>query len=998
MSRYSSGSHLRRVILPVTMLSLIAAAQVPGPVRPAASSATSSVRVLFGLTDMEPTRWDGTIAVDSGSVKAIQGWRFGAEDSTDYSTSWKAATRAQGNGPDSILENGVLITADAPSTARWNLHTPKGDFSFTLHDLPWGDQKTFLDGAVAVDRVPPTAQLTTSDDDEDYPAIAHTGDNIWMSFVRFSHGNRALESSQRLEDLGRTAGGDQVFAMRYSRVAGAWEPPIAVSPKGEDVVRTAIAIDGSGRVWVIWSAQRNGNFDIYARAARNGVFGPEIRVTSNAGSDLNPVAATDSGGRVWIAWQGFRDTPGSNQGLDVLAAVQTGDVFSPEATVSFSPASDWDPAIAASSSGDVAIAWDTYDKGDYDVWYRRLRATQKIEMDPPVAVAATPNFEARPSAAFDARNRLWIAYEVSTPRWGKNFGAYETTGTPLYEDHDIRVKCFDGDAVYTTSGDLINVLPGAPAALRRARGVRPGRNILQPNPAMAGNRRPNANVAPRNAVLNSSPRIAVDSAGGVYLAFRSLDGPANSRSPVGSVWFEHVVYFDGHNWVGPVFLPRTDGLLGNRPALVTLEPGHLLAVSAMDHRQTTPQGLGPAAADRINGDLYSADLRLDGLPPPSQKPELMAVMRDRPSSPDPRSIAEQDQVALVRTYRIETPGGQRLRILRGDFHRHTEYSLDGTRDGSLSDAYRYLIDAASLDWGGCCDTEYGGGGHEYFWWTQQKTADEYKLGNQFISLFAYEHQVRWPEGHRVVMFGKRGIRPVPHLAPVAIDAPMAPAPDTQQLYRYLRMYGGISVPHASATDLGTDWRDHDAQVEPVVEIYQGQRQSYEKEDSPRAAKPDDAINNWRAAGTVTAALNKGYRLGFVAGSDHHSTHIAFTNVLAAQPTREAILDAIRQRHVYASTDNIVADVRSGDHLPGDEFSSAGPPEISVKLIGSAPFAKVTIVKDGKDVFYIDPKSKEVNFQWREKEPSVGATSYYYVRGEQTDGQLVWTSPMWITIR
>ena len=136
----------------------------------------------------------------------------------------------------------------------------------------------------------------------------------------------------------------------------------------------------------------------------------------------------------------------------------------------------------------------------------------------------------------------------------------------------------------------------------------------------------------------------------------------------------------------------------------------------------------------------------------------------------------------------------------------------------------------------------------------------------------------------------------------------------------------------------------------------------------------------------------------MAGSDHHSTHIAFTNVLAAQPTREAILDAIRRRHVYASTDNIVADVRSGDHLPGDEFSSTGPPEISVKLIGSAPFAKVTIVKDGKEVFYIDPKSKEVNFQWREK-PSAGpASSYYYVRGEQTDGQLVWTSPMWITIR
>jgi hypothetical protein len=973
-----------RVIASVTALVLIAAAQTPGPSRSAAPQPFSSVRVLFGLTDTEPTPWDGTVTLDSGSVKAIQGWRFGPEDSTDYARSWKAATRPQQPNNPEILENGVLITADAPPGARWSLHTPKGDFSFTLHDLQWGDQRTFLDGAAAVDRVPPTSQLTTPDDDEDYPAIAHAGSNVWMSFVRFSHGSRALEASQRLEDLARPAGGDQVFAMHYAR--GNWEPPIPVSPRGEDVARTATAIDGAGRVWAIWSAQRNGNFDIYARAGRNGVFGPEIRVTSNVGPDLNPVAATDSNGRVWIAWQGFRES------LDILAAVQTGDTFSPETTVSFSPASDWDPTIAASSNGDVAIAWDTYDKGDYDVWYRRLRfgirQDPAISMYPPVPVATTPNFEARASAAFDARDRLWIAYEISTPRWGKNFGSYETTGSPLYENQDIRVKCFDGDAVFTTSGDLINVMPGAPAALRRARGTRANRNILQPNPGRAGNRNPNTAIGPRGAALNSSPRLAVDSGGGLYLAFRSLAGPVGLRSPVGSVWFEHVVYFDGHNWVGPVFLPRTDGLLDNRPALVALEPAHLLAVSAMDHRQSIPQGLGPAAADRVNSDLYSADLRLDGLPPPAQKPELMAMQRERPAPSDAKSTAEQDQVALLRTYRIDVAGNQKLRILRGDFHRHTEYSVDGTRDGSLTDAYRYMIDAASLDWGGCCDTDYAGGGHEYFWWTEQKTADEYRLGNQFVSMFAYEHQVgvKYPDGHRVVLFAKRGIRP-------------ASVPDTPFLYRYLHMYGGISIPHATTTDQGTDWHDRDSEVESVVEIYQGQRQNYEREDAPRAARPGDAIGNWRPAGTITAALDKGYKLGFVAGSAHHSTHIAFTNVLAAQPTREAILEAIRQRHVYASTDNIVADVRCGDHLPGDEFSTTGQPEISVKLTGSAPFARVTIVKDGKDVFYIDPKSKEVNFQWQEKASAErSGASYYYVRGEQTDGQLVWTSPMWITVR
>ena len=29
-------------------------------------------------------------------------------------------------------------------------------------------------------------------------------------------------------------------------------------------------------------------------------------------------------------------------------------------------------------------------------------------------------------------------------------------------------------------------------------------------------------------------------------------------------------------------------------------------------------------------------------------------------------------------------------------------------------------------------------------------------------------------------------------------------------------------------------------------------------------------------------------------------------------------------------------------------------------------------------------------------PEKGKTSYYYVRGEQNDGEIVWASPMWIT--
>jgi hypothetical protein len=68
----------------------------------------------------------------------------------------------------------------------------------------------------------------------------------------------------------------------------------------------------------------------------------------------------------------------------------------------------------------------------------------------------------------------------------------------------------------------------------------------------------------------------------------------------------------------------------------------------------------------------------------------------------------------------------------------------------------------------------------------------------------------------------------------------------------------------------------------------------------------------------------------------------------------------------------------------------------VKLVGTAAFSKVVVVKDGKESYTVSPNTKEVSFVWTDAESAPGsAVSYYYVRGEQSDGQVVWASPMWI---
>jgi hypothetical protein len=173
---------------------------------------------------------------------------------------------------------------------------------------------------------------------------------------------------------------------------------------------------------------------------------------------------------VWASWQAYRDG-----NLEILATVQNGDKFSPETKVSFSPASDWDPAIATSANGEVAVSWDTYDKGDYDVYFRRLQSDgNAIQMDPPTPVAATQNFEARSSIVYDNKNRLWVSYEASEKKWGKDFGAYETTGVALYQGHNLKIKCFSGKDAFTTGEDLGEALPAPSTAAQRRGGKKKG--------------------------------------------------------------------------------------------------------------------------------------------------------------------------------------------------------------------------------------------------------------------------------------------------------------------------------------------------------------------------------------------------------------------------------------------------------------------------------------------------------------------------------------------
>ena len=218
---------------------------------------------------------------------------------------------------------------------------------------------------------------------------------------------------------------------------------------------------------------------------------------------------------------------------------------------------------------------------------------------------------------------------------------------------------------------------------------------------------------------------------------------------------------------------------------------------------------------------------------------------------------------------------------------------------------------------------------EYLWWIIQKNADLHLNPPRFVAAQTYERSVVYPNGHRNVMMPKRGIRPLPRGN--LVGTPQEGTPDTKVLYAYLKHFGGICASHTSATDMGTDWRDNDPEVEPVVEIYQGHRHNYEHFGAPRSPTEQTQIGGYQPEGFIWNALEKGYKLGFQSSSDHVSTHLSYAIVYAEDTSRTALIEAFKKRHCYAATDNILLDVRSGAHFMGDTFTTKEALALSVTV-------------------------------------------------------------------
>ncbi len=293
-----------------------------------------AVLLEFGLKDAKSTDWSGRVTVTGANWANAEGYRFRDKDTINFvreernkkwELSWQAKTRPPVRAPkgqpaitklEPVATVGVVLhLEDVSDKSTLSVLVNDAKQAVNLDDLRAGKPQALFDGGGVARLISAAQPVAATKLEEDHPAACYGPDGtLWVAYIAYKNRDesRRIEAPQLKEQprdfkiFYKPQYADQLFVK--SCKDGQWSKSIAITGAQEDLARCAVAASGQGDVWVVYSAHRNGNFDLYARKINpQGDLDPEERATNNSGAVLTPVMATDSQGKTWLAAQSWDD-------------------------------------------------------------------------------------------------------------------------------------------------------------------------------------------------------------------------------------------------------------------------------------------------------------------------------------------------------------------------------------------------------------------------------------------------------------------------------------------------------------------------------------------------------------------------------------------------------------------------------------------------------------------------------------------------------------------
>ena len=395
------------------------------------------------------------------------------------------------------------------------------------------------------------------------------------------------------------------------------------------------------------------------------------------------------------------------------------------------------------------------------------------------------------------------------------------------------------------------------------------------------------------------------------------------------------VDFDGSNL--PVSLPiqpivvvgsEVASVHGFAPSVVATGEAFTLTVRAEDRFYNRATGPIPGWIVLVNGELLAE------IPPGGNLVTLPNVRFDVPGTYR-FTIRSADGAVTGTANPVLVEDAPRRRIYWGDTHGHSGFA-EGV--GSPNRYMTWARDDAGLDY--VVHSEHDIWTDDYEWNVLIDNVGRFSRDGEFVAFLGYEWTIQNVQGghHNVLFRTADGRRRVPGKEFGTLSG----------LYQGLRAHHEpedvVVIPHAHQAG---DYRLSDPALEPLVEIM-SQHGTFE----------------WFGQ----RYLAQGHQVGFIAASDNHVSQPGYSaprrgglsqrgglGALRADAlTRDALFDAMRDRATYATTgERMILDVAVNGAEMGTRTAFAEERRIAGRVIGTAPIASITVIKNGSAIWQRD---------------------------------------------
>src|SRR5262249_20658455 len=134
-----------------------------------------------------------------------------------------------------------------------------------------------------------------------------------------------------------------------------------------DVFRTSVGEDASGRIHVAWSERQGADWNLFERVRDGANWSPRRQITSANGPNIFHKLISGPGRPRRLVWVGHEN----GESYLYLAAFENSGWSTPQR---IGGPGVWMPDAAADRQGNLYVAWDSYQNGNYDIFFRRISA------------------------------------------------------------------------------------------------------------------------------------------------------------------------------------------------------------------------------------------------------------------------------------------------------------------------------------------------------------------------------------------------------------------------------------------------------------------------------------------------------------------------------------------------------------------------------------------------------------------------------------------------